>query len=173
MRTAVVSYSYTGNNNKLAAALAAALGAEHIAVVPDEPVTMNNIALDMLFGRTPAVKPDPAALLQYDRVVLLAPAWMGKAAAPIRAYLKQLKKRPMPYAFVTLSGGSLNPNPRLPHDIAKRAGARPFAFETRYITDLLPKDPKPTPQQTSEFRLSDAQAAEMAGSIAKTIQAKA
>lgn len=172
MRTAVVSYSYTGNNNKLAAALAAALGAEHIAVVPDEPVTMNAIALDMLFGRTPAVKPDPAALAQYDRVVLLAPAWMGKAAAPIRAYLKQLKKSPVPYAFVTLSGGSLNPNPRLPHDIAKRAGARPFAFETRYIVDLLPKDPKPTPQQTSDFRLSDALAAEMAEGIAQIIQSK-
>ncbi len=172
MRTAVVSYSYTGNNNKLGAALAEALGAKHIAVVPDEPVTMNTIALDMLFGRTPAVKPDPATLAEYDRVVLLAPAWMGKAAAPIRPYLKQLKKKPVPYAFVTLSGGSLNPNPKLPHDIAKRAGARPFAFEARYITALL-SDVNPSPQQTSDFRLSDAQAKEMAESIAKTIQADA
>lgn len=172
MRTAVVSYSYTGNNNKLGAALAEALGAQHIAVIPDEPVTMNTIALDMLFGRTPAVKPDPAALAEYDRVILLAPAWMGKAAAPIRPYLKQLKKKPVPYAFVTLSGGSLNPNPRLPRDIAKRAGARPFAFEARYITTLLCGS-SPTPQQTSDFRLSDEQAKEMAQSIVQAIQANA
>lgn len=170
MRTAVVSYSYTGNNNKLGAALAEALGAQHIAIIPDEPVTMNTIALDMLFGRAPAVRPDPAVLAQYDRVVLLAPAWMGKAAAPIRAYLKQLKKQPVPYAFFTLSGGSLNPNPKLPHDIAKRAGARPFAFEARYIVNLLPKDPKPTPQQTSDFRLNDAQARELAEEIVQVIQ---
>ena len=97
------------NNNALAAALAKAIGAEHIVVKPQKPVKMGDIVFDMMFKRTPKVQPDAFALAKYDKVVLMGPIWCGGPASPLRPYLKQLKAHPQPYAFVTLSGGGSIP----------------------------------------------------------------
>lgn len=171
MRTAVVSYSYTGNNNMLAVAVAKAIGAEHIAVKPQKPVDMCTITFDMLLRRTPKVQPDASVLAKYDRVVLMGPIWCGGPASPMRPYLKQLKAHPQTYAFVTLSGGGLNPNPGFPAALKKEAGSDPYALVTKYIVDFLPSDPKPMAKETSAFRLGEAQAEQLAAEIAAALKA--
>ena len=171
MRTAVVSYSYTGNNNMLAVAVAKAIGAEHIVIKPQRTVSNGTMALDMLFGRTPQAQPSPSVLAKYDRVVLMGPIWMGRCASPLRLYLKQLKSHPQPYAFVTLSGGGLNPNPGFPAALKKEAGSDPYALVTRYVVEFLPSDPKPTTKDTSAFHLGEAQAEQLAAEIAVVLKA--
>ena len=171
MRTAVISYSFTGNNNTLAAALAKAIDAEHIAVKPQKQVKMGDIVFDMMFKRTPKVQPDVSVLTKYGRVVLMGPIWCGGPASPLRPYLKQLKAHPQPYAFVTLSGGGLNPNQGFPAVLKKEAGSDPYALVTKYIVDFMPKDPQPTAKETSAFRLGEAQAEQLAAEIAEALKA--
>jgi hypothetical protein len=132
---------------------------------------MGSITLDMMFKRTPKVQPDASALAKYDKVVLMGPIWCGGPASPLRPYLKQLKAHPQPYAFVTLSGGGLNPNPGFSAALKKEAGTDPYALVTRYIVEFLPKDPKPTPKETSAFRLGEAQAEQLAVEIAEVLKA--
>ena len=161
MSIAVVSYSFTGNNRKLAAAAAAALSAEHIELIEERPRTTGTIILDMMLNRTPRVQPGLSMLEQYDRILFFAPVWMGKVASPLRACLNQLKAHPQPYAFVSISGGALNPNPKLAEDITKRAGTKPMAFVDLHITDLLASESKKTMKDTGDYLLKDTDIAKL------------
>lgn len=155
MNFKVVSYSMTGNNEALARSVAAELGAEHIMVTEPGPRTMGTIAADMMFNRTPRIDQSMASVTEDDMVVLMGPVWMGHVASPLRACLKQLRGRTVRYAFCSISGGADGPNPKLERDLAKRAGRRPVALVDLHIADLLPPEPRPTRQDTQDYRLSD------------------
>lgn len=170
MSIAVVSYSLTGNNGTLAAAVAKTLSAEHIIILEEKPRKMGAIILDMIFNRTPRVQSLPSALEQYERILFIAPVWMGKVASPLRAFLKHLKAHPQSYAFASISGGALNMNPKLADDLEKRAGAKPMAFVDLHIADLLPSELKPTMKDTSSYRLSDAEISKLAGVIVASVK---
>ncbi len=170
MSIAVVSYSLTGNNETLAVAVAKALVAEHIKISEEKPRNMGAIMLDMLLGRTPRVRPLPGVLRQYDRVIFIAPVWMGKAASPLRAYFKYLRENPRPYAFASLSGGALNNNPKLKDELEQLTGKKPAAFVDFHIADLLPPNPKPTAKNTGDYRINEKDTVKLAGMIVDSIK---
>lgn len=155
MRDLVISYSLTGNNGALAARIAQELRVEHIKVIEPKPRTIRTIALDMMFNRTPKVTSQPERLDDYDRVIFLGPVWMGHVAAPLRAYLKHLRKKPRTYAFISISGGADGPNQQLASDLNKRVGREPIAIIDLHIADLFPSEPKPTRNDTSKYQLSE------------------
>jgi len=170
VKIGVISYSLTGNNEALADAVAKSLSAEHVRIV--EPKLRNNgaIAMDMLFNRAPKLQPSPEVLAQYEQVILMGPVWMGMAASPLRAYLKHIKKHPQPYAFACISGGALNPNPKLKDDIAGRAGAQPVAYVDLHIADLLPGDEEPSMENTSAYHLNAEDVEKLSGIIVDAIK---
>ena len=170
MSVAVVSYSLTGNNEALAAAVAKALTADHIKVLVEKPRKMGAIMLDMMFNRMPRTRTLPAVLRQYDRVVFIAPVWMGKVASPLRAYFRYLRENPRPYAFASISGGALNNNPNLKDDLGKWAGKKPDAFIDLHIVDLLPCNPKPTEKDTSTYRINDKDKIKLTGLIVESVR---
>lgn len=155
MEMLVVSYSLTGNNEALAAGIAAELGADHIRITETKRRTVGVIALDMLLNRTPKISPAADEAGGYDLVVLVGPVWMGQVASPLRPWLELLETNPAPYAFISISGGALGPNPKLGEDVKKRAGREPAALVDLHIADLLPADPKPSMKETSSYRLSE------------------
>lgn len=168
MKTVVLSYSYTGNNEALAAAVAASLSAEHLKVTEAKPRKMGTIIGDMLFNRVPKSQPSPDVLAQYDRVILMGPVWMGKAASPLRAYLKAIKNNPQSYVFACVSGGSLNPNPKLKSEIAKRAGAQPDAFIDLHIADLMPEK-KASMDDMGTYHLNAEEVQRLSGMVVEVI----
>jgi len=153
MKNLVISYSLTGNNDALASAIAGALSAEHHQITPARSCGMGQIALDMMFNRTPRVE-IPALPDEPARVILAGPVWMGSAASPLRACLKALKKRRDRVSFVTISGGADHHNPKLTRDLTRRLGRSFEEVIDFYIADLLPADPKPTRDDTSVYRLT-------------------
>ncbi len=154
MKAAVVSYSLTGNNAALAASIAEAFGLEHIRVSEPRARSMGTTLADIFLGRTPRVEPPADIVGKYEIIVFVGPVWMGKAATPLRAYLKRLRAEPRSYAFVSISGGAMNDNPKLAADLAKWAGAAPVLLSDQHIAGLLPADPKPTTKDTSAYKLS-------------------
>jgi flavodoxin len=111
MKTLIVSYSLSGNNEALANSLTKSLNAEHITVTEPKHRSMGTIAFDVMLNRTPHVKPEHIDLAGYDLVIFLAPVWMGQVASPLRAYFKEYKNIIGNYAFVSISGGAEGPNP--------------------------------------------------------------
>lgn len=164
----VVSYSLTGNNEALAASLAAELAAEHIKITESRARTMGTIILDMLLNRTPRVSPIPSEVDDNDLVLFVGPVWIGSVATPFRAWFKHLQGRLGRYAFITISGGADGPNLKLASELRKRTGKEPSALIDLHISDLLPPDPKPGRKETSSYRLSDKEVR----SLAKTAAAK-
>ena len=155
MKTVIMSYSLTGNNEALAKSIAGELKVEHIRITEPKKRTKGTIVADLVFGRTPQTEPKPQIMSAYDLIIFVAPVWIGHPAFPIRPYLKQLKKHPQKYAYVSLSGGSLNDNPGLANVLKRRTGVEAEAVIDLHITDLLPPEPKPTPDAITKYRLTE------------------
>lgn len=155
MSIAVVSYSMTGNNDTLASGIAKAISAEHIIITEPKKRSYGTITLDFVLNRVPNVSPSPQILDKYNEIIFVAPVWMEHPAFPLRSYLAYLKKNPHKYGFVSISGGSLNPNPHLRDNIIKRVGTAPSVFAIMYIADLLPKGIKINPQTVETYRLTE------------------
>ncbi len=169
MKIAVVSYSLTGNNEALAKMVAERSSADHIKITEALPRKTGKIIGDSLFGTTPKVWPAPSCIDAYDLVVFVSPVWLGQAASPLRPYLQRIKDTAKQYAFFSICGGALGPNPKLKGDLTKRTGAAPAAFADLHIADLLPID-KPTMKDTSAYRLNSADAKKLAGRISGALQ---
>lgn len=165
MKTAVFSYSFTGNNDALAEHIAKGLRAEHIRITEPKKRTYGTIAADIIFGRTPKTAPGTETLPLYDFIIFVCPVWMGQPAFPLRSYLRYIKEHPQKYAYISISGGGINPNPGLKDSIIKRAGAEPCVFIDMHIADFLPAEPKPTAKETGAYKLTKENIDEMSGRV--------
>ncbi len=154
MKTIVVYYSHTGNNEFLARRLAADLGCEAEAIVPRGKAFGGQLMANML-GLATRTAPLSRDLAGYDRVVLVGPIWMGRAAAPLRGFLKAARKKLRSLSFVsccgsddkgkddtfgytkafdslrTLAGGALSACYALPIGLVAKDGEQPNIMELR------------------------------------------
>lgn len=157
MNLIVVSYSLTGNNHALAESVAKKLNAKHIAVTEKRTKkrTMGTTVKDMLFHLTPEAEPSADIIGRDDAVLLVGPVWIGQVATPLRSYMKRLATLNCPYAFLTISGGADGPNVKLGDELKRRMKRDPAAVLDMLIADLLPKEPKPTRDDTSAYKLTE------------------
>lgn len=169
MNIAIISYSFTGNNDIFAECVSRDLPAKHIKISGQKPVTMGSIITDMLFGRTPKVHPAPETLREYDLILFFGPVWMGHAASPLRAYLNYLKTSQKPYGFLSISGGADGGNPKLSQELMKRTGAKPVIMLDLHIKDLLSSNPNPGRKDTSAYKISEIEAKSLSGTAIKEI----
>jgi len=170
MKATVISYSLTGNNEALAASVAAGLSARHVKITEHKRRSMGTIVFDVLFNRVPKVNSLEDGFEDTDLVVFVGPVWLGQVASPFRAYFKQLKAKTNDYAFVSISGGADGPNPKLAAELSKRVGKAPATLIDLHIADLLPPDPKPTRNDTMGYRLSDKEVKSLTDTIVKNLR---
>lgn len=156
MNIAVVVYSLTGNNAKLAHSLARALNVPCIEIQPKRPVKGGTIFWNLISGSAPKSAPKPASLAGYDKVVFVAPIWMGMAAFPLRPYLRAAGKLKKPYAFLTIDGASEGGNPGLEKNLAKRAGSAPAFFLPQHIRSLLSANAAQESDASKPYLLTEA-----------------
>jgi hypothetical protein len=170
MKVAVVSYSFTGNNDALAKSIAKKYSAEHIMIAETKKRTNGTIFGDTILGRSPKTDPIPQDLEKYDLVLFFAPIWLGRIASPLRPYLKYLKSISKRYAFFSISGGALGPNPKVASELKKRTGAAPVAFADMHIADLISPGKKTTMDQTSDYKINDSDIDKLTGIITQALQ---
>ena len=171
MKIAILTYSFTGNNARFAAHLASALSADQIPITPLTKVTYGTITLDLIFSRKPAVNFSADELQAYDLVLLVAPVWMGQVAFPMRRCLDALRKNAKPYAFLSVSGGADGNNPKVSSELTKRAGREPVFVLDQHIRTLLPAEPAPTRDDTSNYVLTEADCTHLGQNALKQIHA--
>lgn len=168
MKRCIVSYSMTGNNERLAKALKQPLEADLILVKEEKKRSNFTIVLDNLFGRTPKLLNDVSEIDQYEQIIFIGPVWMQMPPSPLRAYFKTVRKTAKPYSFVTISGGALNKNPNLKKNIRKSAGHQIHVLKDLYIADLIKSD-KPTTEETGSYKLSEEDIKLLANDVIKSI----
>jgi len=155
MNKIVITYSFTGNNGKLAKALADRLNAEIIIVQEKNKRSVLTILLDTVFNRTPKIDNIGQHLDQGDQLIFVAPVWFGKIASPLRPVFSFLKNKTIPYVFISLSAGADGINPNLEKEASKRTGKAPLKTINLLIRNLLPAEPKPSRQMLDAYRLTD------------------
>ena len=134
---AIVSYSYTGRNNRLAELVSQQMKLEHIKITETKKRTIMTAAWDVMLGRKPKVEPAEDVIDKYGMVIFFSPVWMGTAAAPIRRHLSRVKKTKKDYIFISLSGGGTETNPGLYDNVVHWAGHKPLAFLDMHVSDLF------------------------------------
>ena len=155
MRIGILTYSMTGNNNKLGEKISKELGFEHIIIQETQERKIGKIILDMLFGRKPKTSPSPEKMNSYDYIIFLSPIWMGKIASPMRSYLSYMKKNRKKYSFFSISGGAMGPNPKIQNELKKRTGELPDIQKDFQKVDLMNTAKKPTSQETSDYQINE------------------
>jgi hypothetical protein len=169
MKTVIVSYSLTGNNEHLAASLSTLLEADRVRITESKSRTMSTIVTDMMLNRTPKVAVPVAKVSEYDLVLFVGPVWMGQIATPFRACFKQLSQEIGDYAFISINGGADGPNPKLAGELEKRLGRAPLCLVDLHVADFLPPEPKPTRRDTMAYRISEEETRRLTGTVFATL----
>lgn len=153
MKTLIISYSNTGNNESLATSVANELKIDHSKVKISQPFGW--LVFNHIINKMPKVEPKPEEMDKYDFIILFGPVWMGRVASPLRPYFKYLKANNKKYAFISVCGGSMGENKSVRKEVEKRVGREASLILDFYITDLLSKDTKPTPQMLMDYKFND------------------
>jgi flavodoxin len=108
-RTLIVYYSRSGTTARVGHALARRLGTDEVMIQDKRAhgrVSVWRAVLDRLLNTLPPIAPIAAPLDSYDLIVLGTPVWGGRAAAPVRRFLKDYGPSLPAVAFFCTMGGS-------------------------------------------------------------------
>ena len=171
MKTLILSYSYTDNNDNLASKLAEDIGADHVRITEQKKRTDLTIFMDLIFNRKPKINMPVDQIEAYDLVVFTGPVWIGQVATPLRTCFDQLKSRINRYAFVSICGGADGPdsNNKIPVELKNRMGKEPEFVLEYQIASLLPAEPKPTRDMTSHYHVNEKEIKSIIQSIKVTL----
>ena len=170
MKTIVISFSLSGNNDVLAQSIAESLSADHIRINEHKQRTFLSTGLDMLFNRIPKVKCTDEKIEDYDTVIFVGPIWMGSIAAPFRAYFKKYRKNLTRYAFISISGGADGPNSKLTLELRNRIGKDPLFVMNWLIAELIRKDTKPSRKEIEDYRVTPHEANRLTSNLSEVFQ---
>ena len=170
MKTLVLSYSFTGNNAVLAEGIAEKTGADWVKVVEKKQRNVFTIVLDVLFNRTPKIESPDRVHEGYERLVFVAPVWLGKVASPLRAVFKHYKGQVQDYSFVSISAGADGKAPQLEPELIRRMGAKPQKVVNPLIIHLFPDEPKMSRQKLDAYRLKGSDATVMVDRVVRELQ---
>jgi flavodoxin len=155
MKNAVVYYSFTHNNEKLARYLSEKLQCERLRIDPVKAQNGFSIFLDILFGRRPAINPLPKSLAAYDHVIFVSPIWAGKIASPLKSLLQKEKALIFRYSFVSLCGGAPGQKEKIEREFLSLLGAKPQAHVELSVNDAMALHPQEkTGYTTSGYRVN-------------------
>jgi flavodoxin len=138
MKTLVVYYSLSGNNRLLAETIGKRLDCEVCELQPKKPRTKLDLLIDAFLYRTPPNKPIAYDIGAYDRVVLVAPVWNARLAAPMRSFARRSGGHLGNYSFITACGGRRGQTTRLHRELTRFIGRGPRQLVELEAQQLLP-----------------------------------
>jgi len=139
-RVIVVYYSRSGTTKTLAEALAKSLSCECVEIKTSAGYEGRVLGYlkalrHSMSGRRPKIEPLKQKMESYDLVVMGAPIWGGRAAAPLRAFLTSNRGKIKKSAFFLTQGGTYGREKTL-RELSQDAGIDPVATLVMSARDL-------------------------------------
>ncbi|WP_024771135.1 flavodoxin family protein [Aquimarina macrocephali] len=138
MKTLIVYFSFSGNNELLAKDLTKDLEADLLQITESKKRGMFKVILDMLFNRFPKINELDILWSDYHHIVLIAPIWNYIIAHPMKTFIKKNKEHLKNYSFITLCSGRDTQKEKIAAQLKKLASYEPkvvIELETRtFIT---------------------------------------
>ena len=146
MKTAIIYYSFSGNNKLLAETLADRLSADLIRITEPYKRGAWRILWDMLFCRTPKINPVELNYEDYDHVMIMAPIWDFRIANPMKTFLKKYGPKLREYSFITLCIGRKGQEEVIHNQLEEWTHKAPMTMVEFKINDLV------APQQQDKLQ---------------------
>ena len=169
MKSILLYYSYTGNNAKITKAISNVLQADCVEVKEIKKRTVFTILLDVVFNRTPKIFGIDKHIDSYENLFFVAPVWFGKIATPLRAVFRNLKAKDVRITLIALSAGADGVNPNLDKELLERTGIKSAQVINPLLSDLLPKNPKPSRKVLDSYKISDTEAEAIVANFANKL----
>jgi flavodoxin len=140
MKTLIVYYSFTGNNEILANMLQEKLGCDILKITEQKKRNMLTIMLDVLFNRRPKIESYDLSVMEYDQLILVSPIWAGKVAPPLNTFLHDERTKIDQYSFITVCGGGNDgQKEKVTQELTKVVQRKPHAVLELWLKDLAGK----------------------------------
>lgn len=153
MKPLIVYYSHSENNQKLAIELQSRIGCELREIKEKKKRKDISILMDFLIQRDSRLAPLDFDLKEYSPVILLAPIWAGKIAAPMRTFIKKSKDELTDYSFITICSGGPGQREKIGAELLALTSREPSALAELWINNLLPEEQRNKIKYTNKFRL--------------------
>lgn len=153
MKTLIVYYSHSGNNQMLVDDLQKRLQCETLKIVESKRRKNLTILLDIVFNRTPYIQPTNKELGLFDHVIFVAPIWASRLATPLKSFLIVQKNSIKRYSFITVCSGTANQKRKVEDELIRLLGNPPVIVTELWINDLLPADQKNKIKYVTPYRL--------------------
>ena len=153
MKTIIVYYSNTHNNEILAYYIQKKLSCDILKIEEVRKRTGLTILMDLIFNRTPKLNQHSISLELYSDIIFVAPIWASKIASPLRAFLHKEKQNVKHYSFISLCGGVKGQLENIKKQLSEILGCEPSAAKELWISDILAMDKKNNIKYTSGYRV--------------------
>lgn len=137
MKTLVVYYSLTKNNELLAKELQQRLSCDILQIREQRRRNKFILLLDLLFKREPKLVSHGFEVSAYDQLIFVAPIWAGKIASPLRSFLEYERSNIKRYSFITVCGGAEGQKEKIMDELTGVVKRRPVAVTELWISKLL------------------------------------
>jgi flavodoxin len=154
MKTLIIYYSFSGNNEVLALELQKRLDCDVQKIVELRHRKGIDIFFDLIFKRTPKIGKSNFKLQQYDRSILIAPIWAGKIASPLRSFIEQERENFQKYSFITVCTGPEGQAEKITDELIQLLSQKPQTVMELKINDLLPPDRKDKVKYATPYRIN-------------------
>lgn len=153
MKTLIVYYSFTRNNELLAKTIQQRLNCDIYRIEEVTKRTGFKILLDLILDRTPRIKPHPNSVSAYEQCIFVAPIWAGRIASPLKTFLLQEKDHIKRYSFITVCSGAPQQKEKLAKSLTGLLGKEPGQVRELWINALLPEGKKDTIKYATGYRI--------------------
>ncbi len=152
MKITIISYSLTGNNEKIATKISSNIWAEHIKITEPKKRSIMKIIYDLLFNIKPEINEKIENIKENDLIIFFAPIWIGKVASPLRTVFNKHKEEINKYIFISLSWFL---NPKIDQELNQRLWKKPEKIINICYEDLLKINPKITWKEIIKYKLNE------------------
>lgn len=153
MRSLIVYYSHTGNNEKLAYVLKERLDCDIYKISELKERKTISILFNFLFKRNTKLTDCNANLKEYDSIILVAPVWAGRIATPMRAFIEGEKNNIRNYSFISLCNGETGQKDKIAGELYSLIKHDPKNVTELCINSLLPEEKRNKIKHTFYFRM--------------------
>lgn len=154
MKSIIVYYSHSGNNEKLAFELKERIGCDIHKISEVKKRKTISILFNFFFKSNSKLSSANINIKEYDNIILVSPIWGGKIASPMRAFLEQEKKYLDRYFYITLCNGEIGQREKIVCELSSIVQRDPYEVRELWINRLLPEEKKNKIKHTFNYEIN-------------------
>jgi flavodoxin len=155
MKSLIVYYSHSGNNEKLAHHLKDKTGWDIFKINEVKERKTISILLDFMVKRDSKLDHISINLEDYVKIIFIGPVWGGKIASPLRSFMELEKNNVGKYAFIGFCNGVEGQKDKLDTELKSILRHEPMLLKELWINLLLPEDKRNKIKHTFSFKVTD------------------